>query len=109
MKLLVPAGFMPVASAGGITIEICNGSTPAQMTIIIPGMAHRQGQPEQAGKEMPCAFAGLSAPSLAAADPLLLAIAIAFVIAVALRVTVPEPASTPAYLRPPLRGPPVYR
>lgn len=106
MKVLVPAGFMPVVSAGSITIELCSGYGPQKITIAMPGMNHQQHKPDHQGKEMPCAFSGLSAPSLAAADPLLLAVAIAFIIATVFRVATPSAARTPAFLRPPLRGPP---
>jgi hypothetical protein len=53
------------------------------MVITIPGL--EQGKPDggdHPGKaEQPCAFAGLSAPSLAATDPILLAVAILFALA----------------------------
>jgi hypothetical protein len=94
MKILVPAGFMPVVSGGTVTIQICGGTMPAEipathMAKAMPGMTHHQNdKTDHQGREMPCAFSGLSAPLLAAVDTLLLAVAIAFII------------------RPPLRGPP---
>ena len=106
MKLLVPAGFMPVVAGGGIAIELCGGTAPAAMTMAMPGMAHHRDKSGHQGRDVPCAFAGLAAPSLPAVDPLLLALAIAFVMAAGLPVAVPVPAATRAYLRPPLRGPP---
>lgn len=122
MKLLVPAGFMPVVSGGGITIEICAGTVPARTSIepgmaakmaaAMPGMTHHQDQSdhqdgsEHQGREMPCAFAGLTAPALAATDLPLLAAAIAFVVATGYRTTVPSVVRAAAFLRPPLRGPP---
>lgn len=107
MKLLVPAGFMPVASAGSITFELCTGYGPQKMTMAMPGMAGKQGQQEGQGKmEMPCPFAGLSMPGVTGADPLLLIAAIAFVLALGLLIT-PRPLfGRMVYLRPPLRGPP---
>ena len=82
MKLLVPAGFMPVVSEGGITIEICAGTVPARtsmepgmaagMAATMPGMHHQdqsdhQDGSDHQGREMPCAFAGLTAPAHASA------------------------------------------
>lgn len=107
MKVLVPAGYMPTVSGNSMIIQICSGYGPMTMAMPIPGKEDSSGQGDHQGKaEMPCAFSGLSAPSLAAADPLLLALAILFIMVAAIRVAIPVPASSPAYLRPPLRGPP---
>lgn len=115
MKILVPAGFMPVVSGGTVTIQICGGTAPAMATMMakatvmaeaMPGMMHHQDKGDHQGREMPCAFSGLSAPTLAAVDPLLLAIAIAFIVAIGFRRTSTTPVAARAYLRPPLRGPP---
>lgn len=108
MKVLVPAGYMASVSAGSITVEPCPGYHPPKMVVAMPGMTHHPDQKGQHGKaEMPCAFSGLSAPSLAGVDPLFLAVAIAFVVLtvfrIAARIVLP---GTPSYLRPPLRGPP---
>ncbi len=116
MKVLVPAGFMPVVSGGRVTIEICGGIAPAQtvmapmtaMTMAMPGMAHHSGKSDHQEREMPCAFSGLTAPSLAAVDPVLLAIAIAFIVGLAFRVRTAVPIAAQPYLRPPLRGPPPF-
>ncbi|CUS45336.1 MAG: DUF2946 family protein [Pseudomonadota bacterium] len=107
MKLLVPAGYMPMASGGSIIIQICSGYGPMTMAMPIPGKEDQSGQDGQQGKaEMPCAYSGLSTPSLAAADPLLLALAVLFVMVAATRAAIPIPAAPPPHLRPPLRGPP---
>ena len=112
MKLLVPAGFMPVVSAGAITIQICGGTVSAPMPMAatavgaMPGMMHHQDKSDHQGREMPCAFAGLTAPALAATDALLLAAAIAFVVATGFRRSIPTLVRAAAFLRPPLRGAP---
>ena len=114
MKILVPAGFMPVVSGGHVTIEICGGIAPAQtvmapiMAITMTGMAHHSGKSDHQEREMPCAFSGLSAPSLAAVDPVLLAIAIAFIVGLVRHVRTAVPIAAQPYLRPPLRGPPPF-
>lgn len=102
MKVAMPAGFMPVASAGTITVAVCNGSGP--MTIAIPSLPDKPS--DDAMKDKPCAFAGLSAPSLAGADPVLLIAAIAFAFLVAIHRSVPAAPQRAARLLPPLRGPP---
>lgn len=107
MKVLVPAGFMPTMSGNSMIIQICSGYGPMTMAMPIPGKQDSSQGDHQDKAEMPCAFSGLSAPSLAATDPVLLALAILFVMVAAIRVAIPVPASSPTYLRPPLRGPPI--
>ncbi|WP_374945088.1 DUF2946 family protein [Sphingomonas sp.] len=107
MKVLVPTGYMLGTSTGSITVELCSGYGPAKMTM--PGMAHHGGDKSDHGKaEQPCAFSGLSAPSLAATDPILLALALAFIIATAFRAPTPVLVQARAFLRPPTTGPPVH-
>ena len=107
MKVLVPTGYMLGMSDGSITVELCSGYGP--MTMSTPGMAHHGGDKSDHGKaEQPCAFSGLSAPSLAAADPILLALALAFIIATAFRAPIPVLVQARAFLRPPTTGPPAH-
>ncbi|WP_235536291.1 DUF2946 family protein [Sphingomonas sp. Root50] len=107
MRMFVPAGFMPTFDHGRIVVSLCSGSGPMTMVTTTPGLEHgKPGESQHGGTEQPCAFSGLSAPSLAAADPVLLAIAILFVMALASRPTVPSGVGQRPHLRPPLRGPP---
>lgn len=109
MKIAVPSGFMPTIANGQIVVSVCSGMGPTTMVITIPGLEHESGGDDHRGKaEQPCAFAGLSAPSLAAADPFLLAAAILFVLALGMRPLALPASTAPPYLRPPLRGPPLY-
>ena len=115
MKMLVPTGYMfSTSSTGSITIELCSGFGPVAIAAPGHGMTHHHGQHDHEkhdhkGKEMsPCAFSGLSAPSLGGTDPLLLAAAIAFIVATVFLSVVPSAVVLPTYLRPPLRGPPRY-
>lgn len=112
LKLLVPTGYMVGSDHGRIAIILCSGTMPAPMTMAMPGMHGDRGDHDPSkdhGKtEMPCAFAGLSAVAMAAIDPILLADLIVFVVAFGLSgILLPIP-SGPAYLRPPLRGPPTF-
>lgn len=107
-KVVIPSGFMPVATGSGFALEICSGMAPTQMPMAMPGVAMPGQHHDQKGDkvESPCSFAGLNAPLLAGADPALLAIALLFILAlgrVALcQVVLPYRHA----LRPPLRGPP---
>lgn len=107
MKVLMPAGFMPTMTDGRMVVSVCSGTGSTTMVVTIPGMKHGDGEPRGDGKpEAPCAFAGLSMPSLAAADPLVLALAILFVMATGLRPITVLRVAAPQFLRPPLRAPP---
>lgn len=111
LKLLVPTGYMIDSVHERLTITICSGVEPRTMTMEMPGMhgdMPGHGKSGDHGKaEMPCAFSGLSASALGAIDPIQLAALTAFVMAMGIiGLALPLP-STPAYLRPPLRGPPV--
>lgn len=109
MKIVVPSGFMPTISNGRIVVSVCSGIGPTTMVMTIPGLEHKSDSEGHQGKaEQPCAFAGLSTPSLAAADPFLLAAAILFVLALGMRPLVLPTSTAPPYLRPPLRGPPLH-
>jgi hypothetical protein len=106
-KLLVPAGFMPSVAAGGITVELCSGYGVEKVAMALPGLAGHEKQPGQHGKaDSPCTFAGLTAPSLAGADPIILAVAIAFIVATVFRAEAVAAMRSAEHLRPPLRGPP---
>lgn len=106
IRLLVPAGFMPRVADGHISIGICSGVGP--MTVMaMPGSDHGKSDDGAHGKPgQPCAFAALSAPALPAADPILVALAMLFVAALALQAAAKCAAVAPRHLRPPLRGPP---
>lgn len=109
MKALVPAGFMPVAAGNTLVLGFCSGYGPQTMVVTIPGKADRSGSEEQARKHaMPCVFSGLSMPGLSGVDPVLLVLAIAFVAALAIRTATAIPVGARVYLRPPLRGPPLF-
>ena len=111
MKLLIPGGYMVSAEQGQLSIMVCPGvmpaPEPAPMAMAMHGDAGHHEQQKQHGQvEQPCAFAGLSHQALGAADPVLLAAAISYIMATA---AAPAPhlrLSRIAHLRPPLRGPP---
>lgn len=60
-RALVPAGWMPVASAGGVRLALCHGDGPAAAAMAMP-MRHGHGsmplEHHQGAPDHPCAFAG---------------------------------------------------
>jgi hypothetical protein len=107
MKAVLPTGFMPMQRGGTVVLGFCSGYGPTPMAMAMPMKEHPSSPDEHQPKaEMPCAFAGLAMPGLAAVDPTLLALAIAFVLQRAIRTATILPAIVRLYLRPPLRGPP---
>ncbi|WP_226636215.1 DUF2946 family protein [Novosphingobium profundi] len=109
MKALVPTGFM-IESAGAkvLTVEICDsqGHTRLQK-IALPGKPDTSSQQQQhakAAKE--CPFTALSAHALGHADPALLALALAFILALDFLPAPPLRLVRARYWTPPLRAPP---
>lgn len=113
LRLLIPTGYMVSNDHGRIAITICSGIAGQQpsMMMDMPGMDHAmpgEGKSKEHGKaEMPCAFSALSAQVLGGADPVLLIAALVVVAAMALRASPRSFVPAAAYLRPPLRGPPL--
>jgi hypothetical protein len=90
-----------------LTVQICAEITGnhAVKQLVIPMKDDGSGSGQKQGKGE-CPFASLSMASLAGADHALLALALAFILALGF-----APARSPlpkrvSYLRPPLRGPP---
>lgn len=127
VRLLVPAGFMAGQADGRVMLQICSGYGP--VTTMSPsdheampmaaghgghaaamtgphGAGHDDGS-GHAGTEMPCAYSALAHGAVAAADVVLLAVAIAFVMALGFAARPARPLHSRIYLRPPLRGPPL--
>lgn len=99
MRALLPQGFMPVASAEGLRMEMCGGTAPVTIEL------DREAQPQNSQKSAPCPYAigtaGIDLPPgivIPAPPPLI----------------TPPPAPQPEAarltaeraLRPPARGPP---
>lgn len=107
MKALLPAGYMVSGTSRALTILVCADSTGARsaMQVTIP-----QGTKGSAAKDhKPCTFAGHGAAALAGADPIQLALAIAFVLALGF-LPIPAPRLAPARcILPPPCGPPSER
>lgn len=111
-RALVPAGWMPVGTAHGLTIELCSGRTPggdaqqlgaaqALLDAALAGTADHKGKSD--ASEQPCAFAGLAhaapPPAATPAPPAPLADApevppFALVAAIGRGLTAPPPPAT---------------
>lgn len=103
LRALVPFGFMPVASAGGVAMELCPGHAASA-----PGHtgheAGSHGGPRSGGGQL-CAFAASAAPPVAPAIFILPTVARTIVAAVPI-----APASVflpPAFRAHSPRGPPL--
>lgn len=110
-KALIPAGYMLGQQATVLTVEICADASGAKVThdIVIP----QHGKPgetrgSQAKNDGTCAFSALSMASLGGTDALLLALALAFILALGFAPPAPAPLGRLDRLRPPLRGPPAH-
>ncbi len=107
MKIVVPTGFMIGQNSKVLTVQICNEAigNHAWKQIVIP-MKESGGDSDHKQGKVDCPFASLSMASMTGADPALLALALAFILALGFapaRTSLPKRVS---YLRPPLRGPP---
>jgi hypothetical protein len=105
LRLLVPTGWMPVASANGIVFTLCSGNGAQQVVV---GKAGKPAAPDTATEHGgPCAFSGIGTPALPDVPPMVaLQIFLAF-IALGLAATPPLRLAAISWLRPPLRGPPM--
>lgn len=108
LKVVVPTGFMIGADASRtITVMICHdasGDGPAKQ-ISVP---LKKGEGEAPGKpgKGECPYAALSMASLSGADPVLLALALAFIVTLGFASVCFALPQRPAFILPPLRGPP---
>lgn len=105
MKLVMPAGFMPAVGAGKLMVLVCTEFGPQRVAIDVPGAPAKPDDGTKA--DQPCAFAGLAQALMPGADPVQIAGALAFIMALGLAAV-----TLPALLRtrhawPPLRGPPL--
>jgi hypothetical protein len=117
VKLLVPAGFMVGVVDGRVGLQICSGFGPVaaapMMHHAMPDRASTDhgtgdhGRADHPAPEMPCPFAALAHGVAIPVDPVLLAIALAFVLALGFAAIVRDAPRSVPFPRPPSRGPPV--
>jgi hypothetical protein len=107
MKIVVPTGFMIGQNSKVLTVQLCTDGLGHAVTakIVIP----MKGDPgDSSGKQgkAECPFASLSMASMTGTDPALLALALAFILALGFAPARTSHPKRVSYLRPPLRGPP---
>jgi hypothetical protein len=106
LKAIVPAGYMIGSEAKVLTIAVCHDAsgTGFSRDVVVP-MKGDAGVPGKPAKGE-CPYGALGMAGLGGADVALLALALAFVIALGFAPQRVPQTSRPAFLRPPLRGPP---
>jgi len=107
-RAVVPTGYMIGSSAQTLlTVEICGGVVGATAQIELPGDGASHDPSDGHGKaDSPCAFTALGMASLGGAGLPLLAIALAFILALGFAPSAQAPRTVFHRIRPPLRGPP---
>jgi hypothetical protein len=114
-RMMIPTGYMPMIDHGHLVITLCAEQNPGMTQM--PAMSHMAGMEHATGhsgdhgmpdhdKNGSCGFSGLSLASLAAADPVLLALAILFIVATVFRRPRSPSLATARFLWPPRTGPP---
>lgn len=106
LRVLVPGGYMPTVTPGGLTVQVCTGAAdgPGAMTIAVPGLQHHEQPGDVAhGK---CAYADLAQAMAGGPDLAMIAATLIFALRQALRPLRAPTIRRAAFVRPPLRGPP---
>jgi hypothetical protein len=109
IKAVVPAGYMLGVQGTVLTVTICadaSGSEVHKQIVVPPKGTANDLADAHAKAPVACPYAALGFAALAGADAVLLALALAFVLALGLAPSRPVPLRRIAFLRPPLRGPP---
>lgn len=109
MKALVPGGFMVREQGTVLTIAICGDVAGAHLNrqIVVPPRETPQDRASQHAKGAACPYSALDMSGMPGTDPILLGLALAFILAIGLAPLVAPQLSARAHLRPPLRGPPL--
>jgi Protein of unknown function (DUF2946) len=108
MKLLVPAGMMIGTNASKqIVVQICTGTGMAEKTLDIPmeSAPDKQHKGSLSG-DTACSYSALSYAATGVNDAFILAIALAFILALGFAAPPLLLHRAAPRLRPPLRGPP---
>tara|TARA_B100000678_G_scaffold23668_1_gene18011 strand:+ start:923 stop:1294 length:372 start_codon:yes stop_codon:yes gene_type:complete len=113
LRLVIPSGYMINSDHGRFAITLCSGVAPQPSSAMMDmhdmtsSDAHHGESEEHRKPDMPCAFSALSVQALGGAPLVLLIAALAAIATIALLAVPRSVVATAAYLRPPLRGPPL--
>ncbi len=111
MKALVPSGYMIGTHSKTLTVEMCGDASGSRYTMQISIPMNSESSPSESGHgkaDSACPYSALSIESLAGTDSVLLTLALAFIIAIGFLPLTSRQIGRSPYLRPPLRGPPVF-
>jgi hypothetical protein len=104
LRLMAPVGWMPVVSGNGVMFTLCSGVGTQQM---VAGKDAAPSSPDTSVDAGSCAFAGMGTPPLPDVPADVARAIFAVFIALGLAAT-PLRLAAIAWLRPPLRGPPLH-
>ena len=110
MKALVPAGYMLAQQTTVLSVTICADGQDKRIAheITVPMKAGHADDSGDHGKDSgTCSWSSLAMGALGNVAPELLAIALAFILALGFRAAAPPAARSASRLRPPLRAPPI--
>jgi hypothetical protein len=107
LKIVVPSGYMVSGDSRTFTVQVCHDASGAgqDLQITVPVKSSGSDAPGKPAKGE-CPYGALSMATLVGADAFVLALALAFIVALGLAPIRFALAERPSYLRPPLRGPP---
>lgn len=108
LKAAIPTGYMMESTSRTIALAICHdasGQNGPKEIVVTLGTADRNAVPGKPAKGE-CPYGALSMASLGGADAVLLALALAFIVALGFVPAGNVAFARPGYIRPPLRGPP---
>ena len=106
VRAALPAGYMVARDASSvITIAVCSDATGEHKVtqLVVPA---KPGAPVKPAKDGSCAFSAMAKGTLGGTDPILLALAFAFILVLGLAPARMLPARPVPHTQPPLRGPP---
>lgn len=112
MKIVVPQGMMIGGDSRVLAISMCDGidhaAAPMQPVLVKITPAGDNGKSgTHATDHQACPFATLAHATLGGADPVQLALALAFILLTSLCLRQPLALQGAFHLRPPLRAPPI--
>lgn len=110
MRAFVPAGYMAKTGPQVLEIRICSDSasnTASSYHLTIPAKDTTPGKHGAEHVKATCAFSSLGHAALSSVDPVLLALAILFILTLGYQPQSAFPLASRANARPPVRGPPI--
>ena len=107
MKAMVPAGTMLDGAPNAMTVRICDGAAPDTARSIALPAQRGEAAAKATHDHQACPFSVLGLSLVGGADPVLLALALVFVLLAGLAPRAPVHLARFGHLRPPLRAPPL--